>query len=166
MIKAIKTSKPVLDACCGSKMFWFDKNDKRATFVDIRNETHILNDTSSKDGQRLLTISPDHIADFTSLPFENETFYLVVFDPPHFMRNGKTSWCGLKYGTLEHNWKETLRTGFEECFRVLKTNGTLIFKWCDTEIPVSKILDLTEHKPLFGHKSGKQQRTHWIAFIK
>ncbi len=34
------------------------------------------------------------------------------------------------------------------------------------EIPVSQILALTPEKPLFGHKSGKQQKTHWIAFLK
>ena len=30
---------PVLDACCGSRMFWFDKQDDRALFVDKRRET-------------------------------------------------------------------------------------------------------------------------------
>ena len=34
------TLPPVLDACCGSRMFWFDKKDARATFVDKRRETH------------------------------------------------------------------------------------------------------------------------------
>lgn len=27
---------PVLDACCGSRAFWFDKADSRAMFVDKR----------------------------------------------------------------------------------------------------------------------------------
>lgn len=59
-----------------------------------------------------------------------------------------------------------LRKGFSECFRVLKTNGTLIFKWNETDIPVKEILALTEYKPLFGHISGKRSNTHWISFIK
>ena len=42
----------------------------------------------------------------------------------------------------------------------------LIFKWCADEVPVSQILALTHERPLFGHKSGKQQKTHWIAFLK
>ena len=29
----------ILDACCGSRMFWFDKNEKHTTFMDIRQET-------------------------------------------------------------------------------------------------------------------------------
>lgn len=28
--------KPILDACCGGKMFYFDKNDPRVLFQDIR----------------------------------------------------------------------------------------------------------------------------------
>jgi hypothetical protein len=59
---------PVLDACCGSRMFWFDHNDARATFVDKRREQHMLPDVSSKGGRRELIIDPDYLADFTELP--------------------------------------------------------------------------------------------------
>jgi SAM-dependent methyltransferase len=147
-------------------MFWFNKSDDRAVFVDKRCESHVLTDKSSKGGSRELVINPDIQANFTALPFENETFSLVVFDPPHFRRNGPGGWVGLKYGTLKEDWRYELRKGFSECFRVLKPDGTLIFKWCSDEIPVSQILELTPERPLFGHKSGKQQKTHWIAFLK
>lgn len=157
---------PVLDACCGSRMFWFDRQDSRAVFVDKRRERHTLPDVSSKGGSRELVIDPDHQADFTDLPFPDEAFALVVFDPPHFERNGATGWVGLKYGTLKGEWRNMLRDGFAECFRVLRPEGVLIFKWCEDEIPVSQILALTPEKPLFGHRSGKQQKTHWIAFMK
>lgn len=157
---------PVLDACCGSRMFWFDHSDPRAVFVDKRAESHTLPDVSSKGGSRELIIAPDVQADFTALPFADATFAHVVFDPPHFERNGARSWVGLKYGTLEGDWQEMLRRGFAECFRVLKPEGTLVFKWCADEIPVSRILALTPERPLYGHKSGKQQKTHWITFIK
>lgn len=160
------TMKPVLDVCCGSRMFWFDKADPRAVFVDKRRERHSLTDASSTGGARELVIDPDHQADFTALPFPNESFSLVVFDPPHFERNGERSWVGLKYGTLSGDWRAELRRGFSECFRVLRPLGVLIFKWCDIETPVSEILALTTERPLFGHRSGKQQGTHWIAFIK
>lgn len=162
----IKTDKKVLDACCGSRMFWFDRQDDRAVFIDKRRERHTLPDISSKGGSRELIVDPDHIADFTALPFDDNTFALVVFDPPHFARNGATGWVGLKYGTLTADWRSMLKAGFAECFRVLKPDGTLIFKWCEDEIPVSQILALTQEKPLIGHRSGKQQKTHWIAFMK
>ena len=59
-----------------------------------------------------------------------------------------------------------IKGGFSECFRVLKPNGTLIFKWDEYEIPIKEILKLTDQKPLFGHISGKRAQTHWVTFIK
>lgn len=150
----------VLDACCGSRMFWFDKKNPEAVFIDKRDESHILCDG------RALEISPDFTSDFTSLPFEDDSFYVVVFDPPHMDNLGDSSWMAKKYGRLVAGWEQELTSGFAECLRVLKPNGTLIFKWSSVQIPVSKILPLCKLNPLFGHKSGKQQNTHWITFIK
>lgn len=150
----------VLDVCCGSKMMWFDKSDKRAAFNDIRSESHVL-----CDGRELI-IEPDFQYDFTNLGFKNESFNLVVFDPPHLVNAGKKSWLAKKYGVLGKNWKDDIRTGFKECFRVLKPSGTLIFKWNENQILTSEILKLTDEKPLFGHKSGKRSGTHWLVFIK
>ncbi len=146
---------PVLDACCGSRMFWFDRADPRALFIDKR-----------RDGSRELVIDPDLLADFTALPFSDNKFALVIFDPPHFTRNGNTGWMAKKYGKLEGDWRKVIRSGFTECFRVLCPLGTLIFKWNENEIPVSRILELTPNKPLFGNKCGKNSQSHWIVFIK
>lgn len=153
-------SKPVLDACCGSRMFWFDKQDPRAVYGDVRTESHILCDGRS------LEISPDIEFDFTDIPFGDNEFHLVVYDPPHLKNVGHTSWLGKKYGRLPKDFKPMLAQGFAECFRVLKPNGVLIFKWNESQILVSEILPLAVQKPLFGHKSGKQQLTHWITFMK
>lgn len=156
----------ILDACCGSRMFWFDRKDKRTIFVDNRSEKHILKDKSSKGGSRTLTIAPDMVCDFTALPFDNQSFALVIFDPPHLVRNGKSGWMAKKYGKLGTNWKEDLRAGFSECFRVLKPEGTLIFKWNENDIPVSEILALTPENPLIGNRCGKRAASHWIVFFK
>lgn len=158
--------KTVLDVCCGSRMFWFDKSDPRVVFLDRRNESHILNDKSQKTGKRNLVIHPDTVSDFTALPFPECSFSLVIFDPPHFEKNGEKSWLNLKYGTLKGNWRRMLQDGFSECVRVLKPNGVLIFKWCEVEIPISDVLKLVEIPPLVGHKSGKQSMTHWVSFMK
>ena len=114
----------------------------------------------------MLTIAPDYVADFTCLPFADESFPMVVFDPPHLVRNGKNGWLAKKYGKLESDWRETIRLGFAECFRVLKPHGTLIFKWNEHEIPVSQILALTPERPLVGQRCGKSAKTHWIVFMK
>jgi SAM-dependent methyltransferase len=156
----------VLDVACGSRMFWFDRSDSRAVFVDRRIESHVLPDISSAGGSRTLVISPDIQADFTRLPFKSDHFCQVIFDPPHFQRNGSRSWVGLKYGTLPEDWQDLLKRGFQECFRVLRPSGTLIFKWCEDEIAVSRIIKLAPVSPLFGNKSGKNSKTHWLSFIK
>lgn len=111
-------------------------------------------------------VIPDQVMDFRALPFPDDTFWHVVFDPPHLKRLGKNSWTAAKYGALLPSWREDLAAGFEECFRVLKPHGTLIFKWNEAQIPVSEILALTPHQPLYGHRSGRLSKTHWIAFIK
>jgi hypothetical protein len=59
-----------------------------------------------------------------------------------------------------------LKKGFSECFRVLRPDGTLIFKWNESNVPVKEILKLTDVQPLFGHKSGKFMQTHWVTFMK
>ncbi len=111
-------------------------------------------------------VNPNLVSDFTALPFKTESFYLVVFDPPHLVRIGKSSWLARKYGKLGTDWREDIRRGFLECFRVLKPNGTLIFKWNEYDVPVSKILALTDQKPLIGNKCGKQAKSHWIVWMK
>lgn len=158
--------KHVLDPCCGSRMFWFDRQDDRAVFGDIRSERHTLTDASSTGGARSLIIEPDQIMDFRSLPFPDGTFALVVFDPPHLVRNGRSGWLAKKYGKLGADWRDDIRAGFAECFRVLRPLGTLIFKWNEHEVPVSQILALTDARPLFGNRCGKQAKSHWIVFFK
>lgn len=158
--------RPVLDACCGSRMFWFDRKDDRAVFGDIRRERHVLTDISSAGGSRNLIIDPDQQIDFRNLPFPDERFHLIVFDPPHLIRNGRSGWLAKKYGKLGEDWRNDLQAGFVECFRVLRPFGTLIFKWNEHEVKVSEILSLTPHKPLFGNRCGKTAKSHWIVFMK
>lgn len=107
------------------------------------------------------------VADFRNLPFANGSFGVVVFDPPHLERVGQKGWQGKKYGKLNKDtWRDDLRAGFAEAFRVLWTHGVLIFKWNETQIPVSQILALTEVKPIIGQRTGKNDKTHWIIFLK
>ncbi|OZC62335.1 SAM-dependent methyltransferase [Rhodococcus sp. 15-649-1-2] len=155
------TDPLILDPASGSRMFYFDKADPRVTFGDIRTEQHTLCDG------RLLTVAPDVEMDFRSLPFPDASFRVVVFDPPHLARAGADSYMAKKYGVLNRDtWRDDLRQGFAECFRVLAEHGVLIFKWNETHIPVGQILALTPHVPLVGNRSGKRSGTHWVTFLK
>jgi len=144
-------------------MFWFDKSDPRVVFCDKRAERHILN---YECGDYDINVSPNILSDFTALPFPSNHFQMVVFDPPHLNKIGKNSWMYKKYGGLGPEWRSMIQGGFSECFRVLAPAGTLIFKWSSVQIPISEVLKLTHEKPLFGHPSGKNGLTHWVAFMK
>ena len=115
--------KKILDACCGSRMFWFDKQNKNTVYMDIRQ----LDDTLC-DGRKL-SINPDVIGDFRNIPYEDNSFKLVIFDPPHLIRAGENSWLAKKYGKLDNSWPIDIKQGFDECMRVLDEDGILIFKW-------------------------------------
>jgi SAM-dependent methyltransferase len=160
---------PVLDACCGTRMMWFDKQDVRALYIDNREGIRIVDNgmTAATKGRKPREVRPDQIADFTKLPFPPETFWHVVFDPPHLKaRENPDSVLRFNYGQLNDAWRDDLRLGFAECFRVLRPHGTLIFKWCESQIPLREVLALTPEKPLYGHRSGKKAQTHWVAFMK
>ena len=156
----MKTDKIILDACCGGRMMWFNKTNPDVVYMDIRREEFI-----ACDG-RNVKINPDLIADFRSMPFDDESFKLVVFDPPHLKKLGGNSYTAQKYGKLLPSWETDLKAGFDECMRTLEPFGILIFKWSEVQIPVSRLLEIFEQQPLFGHRSGKASKTHWMCFMK
>jgi len=159
-----KKLKPmILDVACGSKMFWFDKNNPNVEFCDNRVVPY-----HEYYPKRYIEINPDTVCDFTSLPFPDKSFKLVVFDPPHLTWAGPASWTRLKYGCLDENWPQMIHDGFAESMRVLDDYGVLIFKWSEVQIPLRKVLEAIgpEHEPLFGHRSGKNMNTHWLCFMK
>lgn len=156
--------KLILDACCGGRAFWFDKNNPDVLFTDLR----IMEPVSVGNGKNKRTRKclPDRIMDFKQMDIGDNTFKLVVFDPPHLFL-GENSYMAKCYGSLKkQTWKDDLTKGFAECFRVLKHQGILIFKWNESDIMLKDILKLTPNKPLFGHPSGKAQKTHWVCFMK
>ena len=154
--------KLILDPASSMRSFYFDKKDERVLFGDIRvKETHLLT-----NGQTI-HIEPDEVMDFRAIPYPDETFKVVIFDPPHMLNLSEKSWMRKKYGVLDkETWQDDLTKGFAECFRVLKDEGTLIFKWNEVSIPLKDILTLTPYKPVLGHPSGKRMGTHWVLFIK
>lgn len=156
----IQATARVLDPCCGSRMMWFNRTNPDAIFGDERREQQTLCDG------RTLRIEPDTVMDFRALPFPDGAFKLVAFDPPHLKHAGPKSWLRAKYGVLGESWREDIRQGFSECFRVLDSDGVLIFKWAEDQVKIREVLNLTPVQPLFGHPSGRKGLTHWMVFIK
>jgi len=153
----VTTNKPILDATCGGRMMWFNKHNPACLYVDKR----VVEPMKCCDG-RNFQVAPDVVADFIHLPFKDDTFWNVVFDPPHLIHAGETSYMGIKYGILPEEWQQQIHDGFWECMRVLKTNGTLIFKWSEVQIKTPEVIRAIGCEPLYGHISGQRMNTHWI----
>lgn len=76
----------------------------------------------------------DLLADFRHLPYRDETFDAVVFDPPYGQgstspRKGSLAKC-YNLGVVPHinGTKDLYKTGIWECHKVLKDRGILIVK--------------------------------------
>jgi len=149
---------------------WYQKNCPLVTYMDKRKGDFSFIHKRNGIRKQTVKVNPDIQADWTKeLPFEDESFDMVVFDPPHIIRNKKNdkSFMQHQYGTLTvENYRQDLRKGFSELFRVLKENGTLILKWCDLDRPVDEVLKLSPYPPMFGTKTGQRNNVHWIVFIK
>lgn len=159
--------KKILDVTCGSRTIWFNKTHPAAVYCDSRRESYTgIWESTKNDCERQCVIAPDIQCDFTDLPFADNTFTLVIFDPPHLERAGENSWMRKKYGVLSDNWPQMLHDGFRECMRVLKPDGVLIFKWSEVQIEAKKVWEAIGEKPLFGHRSGKKSQTFWGCFMK
>lgn len=158
-------NKLILDPCCGGRQFWFNKQHPNVLFTDMR----VMEPKEVGNGKdmRIRQCLPDQVMDFRNMrEIPDNTFRLVVFDPPHLFL-GEKSFMAASYGALnKETWRDDISKGFSECFRVLQNEGVLIFKWNESDVPLKEILKLTPYAPLFGHKSGKQQRTHWLTFMK
>lgn len=143
-------------------MFWFDKATPGVVFMDCRTVEKV-EPTHRAMGVNW-QVKPDVVGDFRSMPFDDATFRLVVFDPPHLIRN-TDGHLTTKYGRLaRETWRDDLRAGFAECLRVLDPNGFLIFKWAEESIRLAEVLALAPHPPLFGNRSGKT--SHWLTFAQ
>lgn len=154
--------KKILDVCCGSRMFWFNKQHPDAIYIDKREYSKGFD--KSRPNREL---HPDMIMDFRKLDFPDKSFKLIVMDPPHLI--GKEDSCNMikAYGSLnKETWKEDIKKGFDEAWRVLEDDGILIFKWNESSIKRKEILEVIGIEPLFGHPNGSKIPTHWFCFMK
>lgn len=154
--------KFILDVCCGLRAFWFDKKHPNTIYLDKRER-----EKGFDDFRPTFCIKPDMIADFRDLPFEDKSFKMVIMDPPHIIAKEESFRMVRYYGSLDkETWKDDIKKGFDECWRVLEDYGTLIFKWNEASIKKKEVLDVLERQPLFGHPNGSRVPTHWLCFMK
>ncbi len=159
--------KFILDATAGFRMMWFDKKQKNTIYLDQRPECE-----------------PDIVGDFRDLKqFKDETFRLIVFDPPHkILSDAAAKGCVMIHNfgrLLPETWSSDLKHGFKECWRVLANYGILIFKWHEADKTISEIAQYFPSEPLFAQKTNttkgrnkgtngirKPAGTYWFCFMK
>lgn len=153
----MKPEKFILDATAGKRMIWFNKEHPNCVYLDQNPE-----------------VKPDVVGDFCNLrEFNDNTFRLVVFDPPHqqYSKNAKGIFAKT-YGRINTSSIHLdFYLAFRELKRILKPYGILILKWNDHDVEVNKILNLADGwRPLFGHKTAyklkHKSQTFWFCFMK
>lgn len=156
-----RKERVILDACCGGRMFWFNKKHPNALYIDNRVTTEGFYGNS---GHR---VKPDMVMDFRDMKFLDKSFKLVVFDPPHLITNSEKSAIVKEYGKLNKDtWQDDIKKGFDECWRVLDDYGVLIFKWSEVSIKRAELLKVIKREPLFGHPRYSKVKNHWLCFMK
>jgi hypothetical protein len=160
----IEREKFILDACCGAKFIWIDKNNPFVVFNDIRKEY------KGFIGRRKnIEIMPDINCDFRKLPFLNNKFKLIIFDPPHILGNMDKSTLKACYGVLNKDtYENMLKEGIIELWRVLDNYGILLFKFNNVHISFENILNLFPDKPLIQTSTNRSKNTEsrWFVFMK
>lgn len=130
----------ILDMTAGNRMMWYQKNKNRSDVVYYK-------------------------GDFTKRVFNENWFDLVIYDPPHIIGKHFKDGYEESYGHLGEDWEKVLKKGFDECMRVLKHNGILIFKWSEVSVSGIKVLKVLGQDPLFGQNTW-ETKTKWWCFIK
>lgn len=168
MVEVLGQEKVILDATCGTRMMWLDKNNLHALFLDQRSE-----------------VCPDVVGDCRDLfQFADESFRLVVIDLPHHIKplpmqtkgrldKNRYNYMTRCYGAPlnPETWPLDVKLSIEEGLRVLKPYGVLLFKWTTIHIKVKDVIAVFPVKPLFqnalnGHSASKKAQTYWFCFMK
>lgn len=152
----------ILDATAGNRMMWSNKNPPHTVFMD---------------SEIKLRISPHVFGTWEKLPFRDDAFRCVIFDPPHgFNRAGSGLWDDPKgtswYGRTIRRARlvSGIYRGAREFFRV---SQRLCLKWSDDEISLFKILGLIPRTWMEVRRArvGRKNRAHgnstwWVTFVK
>ena len=160
----------ILDATCGERGIWFQKNHPFVTFMDKRYETVLSNHKNQK--KRKYKIHPDIISEWKNAPFPDNYFDMIIFDPPHLIINRdkpNLSTMDKQYGNLyKDNWRIELKLGIKKLFDILKQEGIFVLKWCENSVKVDEIIKLCPYPPLFGSNTKGRGHTanFWILFLK
>ena len=156
--------KPMLDATAGNRMIWG------------KNKQQQINKVIFIDKEFRLAIPPDIFADHRHLPFRDDVFNCVIYDPPFQYDSCPPPWWndptnkGRWYGFYSSR-RETITMVAHAVREFLRVSKRLCLKWNDNDIPLWKILSLFRgwneiNRNEFYSKAGGTHKTYWVTFIK
>jgi len=151
----------MLDATAGNRMMWKHKNPPDTIFLDK---------------EVRLRIPPDIFAVWENLPFRNDVFNCVIFDPPHSVKRGVNSYFnedpkgGRWYGAFR-NKMHFLTSMVKASSEFLRVSKRLCFKWYEGDLSLWNVLPLfSGWKKIFeSYTTGRgigRKRTYWVTFIR
>ena len=153
----------ILDVTAGNRHMWPNKNPPYTIFLDRE-----LN----------LKVAPDIFASWQNLPFRDDSFSCIIFDPPHGEGPYKNSihhdpqevkrgsWWGY-YDRLR--WRADFVAAGREFYRVAKR---LCLKWNDARHSVWKLIPLFRPWKVVYKKERRtrsgigEHPTWWVTFIR
>lgn len=107
--------------------------------------------------------------DFTALPFPDENFRAVVFDPPYKLNGTPTADIDARYGVDVYRSREDrhrlIRDGVAECTRVLERGGFLLVK-CQDQVNGGRVRWQTDMVTAHAETLGlaKVDALHMVAY--
>ena len=160
----------ILDATCGLKQMWFQKDDPETIYLDMRHSAiqYTEKQFNRRPDYRKRIINPTIQADNRYCPFKDDVFDVILFDPPHMITNVESSELQHTYSILNPiTWTKEMSSSIKELFRVLKPKGIFIFKWAENSATIKEALKLFPCEPLFGsNPQNPNHKTWWIIFRK
>lgn len=161
----------ILDATCGFRGIWYQKNHPFVTFMDKRKENASFDNPSTLSRRRTYKINPEVVSEWKDAPFPDNHFDIIVFDPPHLIKKKGTKVSNMMkaYGYLEEaTWRQDLQIGIKKLFNILKPKGIFILKWCENSAKIEEVFKLCPYSPLFGSNTKSKGKTEnfWVLFLK
>ena len=172
--------KFILDATAGRRSMWYNKDNPNTIYMDKETDEDLFKRYSeslqcrNRPGINITKHKTATVhANFKEIPYPNNSFNLIVFDPPHVITKKMSGSIQKCFGVLNpETWQSELKKGLEECMRVLKPKGVLLFKWNTFSKRVKELYPLFPSDPLFSqtttgnNQKRNKSKTVWFCFMK